>query len=470
MLRSLFISVMLATAAAQALAAEAGRVVFVAGSAQVANKPAKVDLAVQEGDELLTGADGYIYMKTVDDGFLILRPKSKARVAAYHIDNTNPANTRVKLELLSGVARSISGNSVKQARQNFRFNTPVAAIGVRGTDFIVHTNEEKSWVSVVSGGVVVAGFAGACGPEGSGPCEGSASRELYAGRSDLLLQVERGQNVPQLLQNSVIAPELKVPARSDEPMGKVSTSSINTPAASIAATVPVVVAPPVAIADVALDPAKNPVPVAGGNGSPSKPVETPAPPPVVVVDPTPVTPPTVPVTPPVDPVVVKGPPEVLWGRWVNLIGQEATTEANAKLHSKDYTGNLVIGSYEIARVSNSAFVMPNEGKAAFTMVDSEAMLEKAGSPALAATVSNAKLNVDFATRSFTTSLTVANSLGQLDFSSRGDITANGGLQSTILTSSRVTGYLGGAKADEAVYLFKGSSLDLTANGVVRWSR
>ncbi len=98
------------------------------------------------------------------------------------------------------------------------------------------------------------------------------------------------------------------------------------------------------------------------------------------------------------------------------------------------------------------------------------MLEKAGVPALPATVSNAKLNVDFAARSFTTSLTVSNSLGQLDFSSHGDLTQQGGLQSTILTSSRVSGWLGGAKADEAVYAFKGSSLDLTANGVVRWSR
>lgn len=478
MLRSLFISVILASSASFAFAAEAGRVVFVAGAAQVGNKAATVDLAVQEGDQLVTGADGYIYMKTVDDGFLILRPKSKARVTTYHIDSANPANTRVKLELLSGVARSISGNSVKQARQNFRFNTPVAAIGVRGTDFIVHTNAEKSWVSVVSGGVVVAAFSGACGPEGSGPCEGSASRELFAGRSDLLLQVERGQNVPQLLQSTVIAPELKVPARNDEPIGKVGAANgdsggstnnganhvANNNSAAIVATVPVVVAPPVAIVDVALDPTKNPVPLPGGAGTtPGRPVETPTLPPVVVVDP-------VPVTPPVTPPVVDSGPEVLWGRWQAVAGVNPDPAVQEKLHGKDYTGNLVIGSYEIARVTNSAFVMPNEGKASFAMVDSEAVLQKTGSPALAATVSNAKLNVDFSTRSFTTSLTVSNSLGQLDFSSRGDVMASGGLQSTILTSSKVAGYLGGANAGEAVYLFKGSTLDLTANGVVRWSR
>src|SRR6202008_1200156 len=104
--------------------------------------------AVQEGDELVTGADGYIYVKTVDSGFLVLRPNSRARIVTYRIDAANPANSQVKFELLKGVARSITGQGIKQARQNFRFNTPVAAIGVRGTGFVVRTNEQTSFVTV----------------------------------------------------------------------------------------------------------------------------------------------------------------------------------------------------------------------------------------------------------------------------------------------------------------------------------
>src|SRR5471032_2047476 len=172
MLRHLFATVGLITACAAALGAEAGKVVFVTGQVQIANHAALLDGAVQEGDEISTGADGYVYMKTIDSGFLILRPNSRARVTTYHIDLQQPANTRVKLELLSGVARSISGLSVKKAREHFRFNTPVAAIGVRGTDFIVYTDQQTSRVAVVSGGVIVSGFAGACGPDGGGPCEG----------------------------------------------------------------------------------------------------------------------------------------------------------------------------------------------------------------------------------------------------------------------------------------------------------
>ena len=154
---------------------------------------------MQEGELLTTGADGFIYVKTVDNGLFILRPNTKARIAAYHVDAKNPANTRIKLELLSGVARSQSGDAVKLARQNFRFNTPVAAIGVRGTDFTVFTDQDTSRVAVISGGIVVSGFAGACRPEGSGPCEGMASRELSASQRGQLLQVQRGQGAPQLM-------------------------------------------------------------------------------------------------------------------------------------------------------------------------------------------------------------------------------------------------------------------------------
>ena len=168
MLRQLIVTVALLVAASLAQAGEAGRIVFVSGDVQIAGQPIALDHAVQEGDELTTGADGYAYLKTIDNGFLILRPNSRARIIAYHIDQQDPANTRIKLELLNGVARSISGQAVKQSRQNFRFNTPVAAIGIRGTDFTVATDQTTSRIAVIDGGVVVSRFSGACGPEGCG--------------------------------------------------------------------------------------------------------------------------------------------------------------------------------------------------------------------------------------------------------------------------------------------------------------
>ncbi|MDB5936042.1 MAG: hypothetical protein JWQ01_3386, partial [Massilia sp.] len=130
MLRHLIVITGLACALQTASAAEAGKVIFAAGKAQVAERAVAEGMTVQEGEMLSTAGDGFIYVKTIDNGLFILRPNTRARIVSYHVDAKNPANTRIKLELLSGVARSKSGDAVKLARQNFRFNTPVAAIGV----------------------------------------------------------------------------------------------------------------------------------------------------------------------------------------------------------------------------------------------------------------------------------------------------------------------------------------------------
>lgn len=446
MLRAAVVAVVLALSSAAALAAEAGRVVFVVGQAAVGARAAAVDAAVQEGDELSTGADGYIYMKTVDQGFLILRPNSRARIAAYHIDPANPANTRVKLELLNGVARSISGNAVKQARQNFRFNTPVAAIGVRGTDFIVYTNQHSSWVSVVSGGVVVSGFAGACGPAGSGPCEGGASRELFAGRPDAMLQVQRGQDVPQLLQNAIIAPELNVPPRGDEPVGKAAAAAKPGSAA---------------LGEVSLDPAKSGAPLLATPVTPAKPPEVVVPPapPVVVV-----TPPPAPLPP--------APPEILWGRWQAVADLPPSSAEIERIRVDASKTQALVGSYVVARPDNSSFVLPREGTASFALAESEATLTPLGGAPVLAKVENAHLTVDFAARSYHTGLSVVNSLGRVDMQSTGEVGQQGTLESSLFSPGFVLrGVLGGAKANEAAYSFKSTGTpDLSAAGVTRWTR
>ena len=228
------------TAAGTAAAGEAGRIVFVSGDVTTGNKAAVLGEAVLEGDEIVTGRTGYIYLKTIDDGLLILRPASRARIAAYHIDSEHPQNTRVKLELLSGVARSVSGKGVKAARQNFRFNTPVAAIGVRGTDFTVFTDQQISNVTVLSGAIVVSGFSGSCAPGGVGPCEHAASRELAAGQLGQMLQVKSGQAEPKLISAGGVAPDAVAPPRPDEPTAKSAAikNQLSPPLATTAWPVP----------------------------------------------------------------------------------------------------------------------------------------------------------------------------------------------------------------------------------------
>jgi hypothetical protein len=429
---------LLFAAAGQAGAAEAGRVVFVTGEVQVAGKAAVLESAIQEGDELSTGAQGYVYMKTVDGGFLILRPNSKARIIAYKVDADNPANTRVKLELLSGVARSISGQGVKLSRQNFRFNTPVAAIGVRGTDFIVSTDQLTSRIAVVSGGVVVSGFAGACGPEGGGPCEGRSSRELFAGQPGMLLQVEKGQNVPKLLNNPGASPDQAVPPRSDEPSGRVAGPTTTVPALPGTA--------------VNLDAKKDPI------NQLNKP-------------------PVVPVLPPVPPVVLvpvpevpKG-PDVIWGRYERIAGTAPDPAVVAKLANPDYGAAESLGSFVLKRRLDANVVLPTEGRASFALVESQVSLSRLTGDARAAGVTEASLNVNFGTRSFDSSLLVYSAEGEVRVRSVGDIHSSGKIVNNLDSNTKVSGYLTGEKANGAEYIFKTINGQVwTAEGYTRWTR
>jgi hypothetical protein len=449
--RNIFIAgLILLGASALAAAGEAGRIVFVSGHAQLAEHAAALDNAVQEGDELSTGADGYVYLKTVDSGFLILRPNSKARIVAYHIDTANPANTRVKLELLTGVARSISGQGVKQARQNFRFNTPVAAIGVRGTDFTVFTDQQTSRVAVLSGGVVVSGFSGACGPEGSGPCEGSASRELFAGQAGALLQVERGQRVPQLLHNPTLSPDQNAAPRPDEPVGKVAGGGT------------------AGGADINLDAQKDQrtlVRQSSGNGSNSNggsgsgsgsgdPTAV-VPPPTVVV---------------VPPETVRSAPEVLWGRWQSVAGLNPDGSTLAKLRGDTVAERVFLGPYVMGRLRDPSFIMPQSGTGQFQLASSEAVMERDGVDTLAK-VDKAMLSVDFAAQSFNTSLTVTGQGKSVLVNGLGSVSSLGVLNNGAMSDSIIRGYLGGAHAEEAGYLFQNSSTPgITVSGTTKWTR
>jgi hypothetical protein len=416
-----------AIAQAPAQAAEAGRVIFAAGVSQVEERAAAEGMAVNEGDLLSTGKDGFLYIKTPDNGLFILRPSTRARIAAYHIDTANPAKSRFKLELISGVARSKSGDAVKQARQNFRFNTPVAAIGVRGTDFTVYHEHDTSRVVVFTGGIVVSGFGGGCRPEGGGPCEGAASRELTAAQRGQLLQVKRGDVAPQLLMSGSTGPDQISPPRSDEPLAPVLDARKSE---SVAQIVP-----------------------------PSAP-QQPAPP---VVSPPPV----------VDVGTPSNPRAFQWGRWAPLLGEQATASLDGPAGAERILG----GNFVLFRTAGDPYVAPERGNVSFALKDGQAYIinDDPSKGAVAGTMNNGKLNVDFGTRSFTTSFDLAGGGSTYKLYAQGDVTSNGLIGNNpglhpVTNNMSVDGFLGNANGGSAAYLFR-SRLDDThsANGVTYWT-
>jgi len=472
MRKCLFLAAALLLAQA-AYAAQAGKVIFVAGAATIADRPVELNAAVGEGELMSTGADGYIYVKTIDDGLFILRPNTQARIASYRIDSANPANTRIKLELLSGVARSQSGRAVKQARQNFRFNTPVAAIGVRGTDFTVFTDQNTSRVTVLSGGITMSGFVGGCSPEGIGPCEGAAARDLSAAQKGQLLQVQRGQATPQLLQgNSSLAPDVVVPPRVDEP-GKGGASAVLEPSLDAKKNASL----------------KNQVLALNNQPpTPDKPVVT-VPPEEVVIAPPAVTPPEVTppvvtppvvtppvVTPPVvTPPVVETPPlplkEVSWGRWTAVASKPATSGV-----ALDGADRIALNdNYVLFRSkTGSNYVVPEKGSVSFAMTSGEAYVKDLSlQTKTAASVQNGVLAFNFDKATFTTQLDVVTSGNRFVLANNGrigkDATFSASSNFVPGTNMNVSGVISNEK--NAAYLFD-ALLDShrTVSGMALWGK
>ena len=449
MLKKIVVAVaMMLSLVGNALAAEAGRVVFVTGDAQLGRHVALKDAVVAEGDQISTGADGYVYVQTVDNGFLILRPNTVARVTAYSIDNDDPSKTQVKLELLQGVARAISGEGVKRARQNFRFNTPVAAIGVRGSDFTVYTDQQTTRVTVLSGGVVMSGFGAGCAAAGTGPCEGRDARELFAGQGGMLLQVERGNSIPQLLANPALAPDQAGKPRGDEPTTK--------PAAA-------------PLAQVNLDPQRSAQTLSNVRPVAPAPTPEPAPTPLPLPESPPVTDPVIPppvvIEPPRPPVAVV--PEVFWGRWQAVLNR---APAIGRIDDADVDIATYYGPYAITRLSNSALVMPKEGTAAFTLMSGEAIMTNSDGDRFA-TIDSGQLTMDFAKKTFATSLVVRADGDRADVIGSGIMTDKGMLYEDRRSDTIIRGYLGGANADQAGYIFKNSANPgIVVSGATSWSR
>ena len=460
MLRQIAIAAGLLLAAASVQADEAGRIVFVAGDVKLGNKPVAQSQVINEGDEMTTGSDGYVHLRTVDNGVLILRPNSRAKVTAYHVDAQDPANTRIKLELFDGVARSISGDAVKKAPQNFRFNTPVAAIGVRGTDFTVFTDLNSTRISVASGGIVMSGFDGTCTMQGAGPCEGGSSRELFAGQAGNLLQVRSGQPVPQLLR-STTPPPLPPPG-ANEPGAKGGTTSdaqligtdlsLNSKKATsllsaASANLNNAAAAPAAAAPVVAPPAPT--------------VEPPVAPPVAPV----VVPPVV--APPAPIVVVPEPQyqQVVWGRWKALAGQTATTDI-ATLIGADGRVLAFNSAYVLGRTGGAEWTAPSQGSMAFALKQSEAFIVNptAGTQSVA-TLENGRLQIDFAKTSFSTGFDLISAQGErFNLKALGYVSAKGVLLGDMpygATNMSVSGAVG---PSNAAYIFQ-STIDSSRQAI-----
>jgi hypothetical protein len=421
----------------------AGHVTFVDGAVTVTNAE-QAARAVQSGDPVYVGdriqtpTQSHIYLRMVDNAFVALRPGSELTISTYEFDKDQPQASRIRLDLQQGTSRAVSGKGGQAAKHQYRFNTPLAAIGLRGTDYTVVADAEKTRVSVAQGGVIVSPYGAGCSSVDLGPCLTPLARELTANMPNAFIEVTPNQ-APRVMSGTLAqaAPAAApVPVRSeaaavavDDPAKRASLQLSIERAETSAAVV-------VAAAEV--------------NKVLSAPDLTPS------------------------PAVPQRSALAQWGRWSALIQQIPAGSPSISTVFSRLPDFQIVGandSVALAYPGSVSTSLPDQGRVQFSLVAAEAYV-KDGSQFTAAGVKSGQLMIDFGQSNFSTQLAVLTSPNHIEtVQAQGTVDAYGRMQSSAALSNSNVGGIVLNKGQEATYLFdKTLSLGSTLSGAAQWFR
>lgn len=165
--------------ASLALAAdEAGRFQFVHGQVQVERDNRTLNatrgMNVLVGDKITTEAASSAQIRMVDGALMALRPRSELLIEDYAFAGNDEDSTLVNLT--RGGLRSVTGAIGRSRPENVKIDTPVATMGIRGTDmdtFVPPASNQQQQQAVLrvnsgrgtmtSGGVLIEVPAGSIG-------------------------------------------------------------------------------------------------------------------------------------------------------------------------------------------------------------------------------------------------------------------------------------------------------------------
>ncbi|NMM36121.1 MAG: hypothetical protein HHJ09_01225 [Glaciimonas sp.] len=410
--------------------------------------------AVRVGQTLLTGPNGHIHVRMVDGAFVSVRPQSRFRIEEYRYDPALPSNNRVKFVLEQGVARSITGRAGEAAREHYRLNTPLAAIGIRGTDFVVQASADVTRVLVQSGAVAMSPLGTDCLASASGPCNTAATRVLSAAMRNAYLELGSHSSVPLLVPASraLNSPNLIAPPQAEEPAVVSKADSAN-----------------LVSRDAQRD---SNVKLALKNASEDHP-------PAAVVQEPIATAPALPTLPVLEkPAAPAAPSQFWWGRYVAFdtayvpTGKESLARDVLLATLAPSARETVVGNDMFALLQPVGnFSMPKSGSFDFKLAESEAYIVRDDRTRVsAATISSPVLNINFGASTYATSLMVNGSgIAPLSVQSTGTIGSSGRLNATSKSVDKFDGILS-TDSSQAAYIFQQGLKDGFVAGATRWVR
>lgn len=110
---------------------------------------------IYANDLLKTGEKGRLQLRFSDGSRLALKPASEFRIDEYRYDSKQPEEGKAIFQLLKGGMRTISGRIGTINRENYRLETTVATIGIRGTHYGVEYSHGGIYCETIEGVIEV---------------------------------------------------------------------------------------------------------------------------------------------------------------------------------------------------------------------------------------------------------------------------------------------------------------------------
>lgn len=125
--------------AGNAWSVQAGNVQFVHGYVQSidaagAARAIRKGDAVNEGDTIVSAKTASAQIRMLDGGFIAIRPDTRLKFDSFEFSGKAGEPEHSFFSLLKGGFRAITGLIGRIRHQDYRITTPVATIGIRGTD------------------------------------------------------------------------------------------------------------------------------------------------------------------------------------------------------------------------------------------------------------------------------------------------------------------------------------------------
>ena len=396
--------------------------------------------SVKPGDRIETAGGGHVHIRFVDDALVSVRPSSRLIIEEYEYNPTKVLDSQVRFKLETGVARAISGAAAESAKERFRLNTPLVAIGVRGTDFVVNSQLDQTTAHVNQGAIVMAPLGAGCQASALGPCNTSAATLVSAQMGNVLAEYKDGLGQPELKPYFVRSTYF---AAAPDPDARSARSPANP-----------------AKVDVAAKPDNSVIQVTSvvSGGIFTAAVEE------LPHVPGPVEPPVMPPTPP-------APPALVWGHWVKPTGSGDFSEPfRVAALGRDVTvGNNDYVLYRAPSDTGLAAIQPSLGTVGFQLQQAHALFRPWGGVNQEATAGTGTLSINFATRQFQTQLELNHAAaGAHTLTSQGAVLSDGMFGGATATQK----VIGATTLDgkNAGYMFEKNVDSGVFNGITLWAR